>query len=197
MPERTDQEWIHQLKQNDPQARDDLWQFLFTAGIKLGKIYNMIEAGRDAPVGAYQRIMQRGLSQYRFKGSFLGYCRVILVNEFRNRQRDLLNLEKQVLDKDVDELEFSGDEDDDLLDTALRIDDTALLARLQPCLDQLDARERDLLNSRYLENQTPQAVADRLGITRNHINVIVHRACLEVRKCLQERGYLTINDIRV
>ena len=177
MPERTDQEWIRLLKQDDPQAVLDLWALLLSFGHAL----DPDDPGRDAAVQAYWRVRTRGLTQFRFECSFRGYCRRIVTNEVRRRykkQPPLVELDDDLVGKP---------------DPDPPIDIARLRARLQPCLDQLASRERDIVNLRYSQEQDPEQIATRLGIARG--NVIAHRARSKLRRCLQGRGYRTADEV--
>jgi len=179
MPERTDQEWIRLLKQDDPQAVLDLWTLL----LAYGRALDPDDPGRDAAVQAYWRIKTRGLTQFRFECSFRGYCRRIVTNEVYRRHK------KQPPLLELDE-ELAGEPDPDP-----PVDVARLRARLQPCLDQLSAREREIVNLRYSQDQNPEEIAARLGISRNNVNVIAHRAHGKLRRCLEGRGYRTADEV--
>jgi len=187
MEERTDQEWTRLLKQDDPQAIHDLWKSLFMYGtIAESRYCPTDEVGRDAAVEAYRRIMTRGIYQFRYEGSFLGFCRVIVIHEL------LRLLRKRGRQLQTEELieDLHGE-----IDKRLPTDPRQVRERLQPCLDQLTPREREVIDLRYFKDHDPAATADLLGITRNYVNVIAHRARLKLQDCLKDQGYLSPADL--
>ncbi len=186
MQERTDQEWVRLLKQDDPQAVSDLWEWLYIRGLNLARRYRQEpDIGSEATIAAYLRIQRRGVYQFKFDCPFLGYCHVILVREVLR----LINKSK----KKRSEIEL---DDEVLKDEPVEVVDRgAIWRRLQPCMKPLLSRQRKVLILRYLQKYTPQSVADQLGITRNHVNQIAHTARRKLHDCLQRRGYQSIDDM--
>ena len=185
MKERTDQEWIRLLKQNDQRTVFDLWEMLFTYGITLARRHRRDDdVGHDAAIEAYRRVRARGVYQFRFECSFRGYCRIIVLNEVRRLMGKQALPATELNEETVGQI------------TAPRpVNPGELLARLQPCLAQLTSQEREVIVLRYSEGQDPETIAGRLGISRNYVNVIAHRARRKLRQCLEERGYESAKDV--
>ncbi len=70
---------------------------------------------------------------------------------------------------------FEGAEDPQVVATVERAD-------LHAALRQLDARDRQLLELRYAEDLTQQAIATRLGIPEGTVKVRLHRARDKLRR---------------
>jgi RNA polymerase sigma factor (sigma-70 family) len=184
--DRSDQEWIRALKARDPEAVEDLWALLFDYGSYYAYYYGTSkDVGRDAAVEAYQRILKRGLQQYAFRCTFKGYCRVIVLNEVRRlldpQEKDPVELDEEIVGSEA--LSFP------------RASSLEVLQRLQPCFEQLKAKEERVITLRYFQESDPDEVARHLGITRNHVNVIAYRARRKLKDCLQRRGYETAADV--
>ncbi len=193
MTKRTDQEWIHQLKQNDTLAVEDLWLLLYQNALTLSRysltdydVMTQESLAHEATLQAYLRLIQSGVYHYNFGCPFSAFCRVVLVNELRRA----LSRQPAV------EEEFN-DEQHDLPASTVEVDPSPdlILQKLRPCLDQLPSNEREILESVHLKDEAPQIVADRLKITRNYTNVLAHRARLKVQKCLKKRGYNVSEDL--
>lgn len=192
MKERTDQEWVRLLKQDDRGAVHDLWELLFAYASKLESRYRNLDDPaslvRDAAVQAYRRIRTRGLHQFRFECTFRGYCRVIVVREVLRLARK--QLKHQSHHAELGDVEMIPDEKAQLASDASQV-----RAHLEPCLDRLTSREREMIDLLYLKENRPQDVADRLAISRNYVNVIAWRARRKLRRCLEERGYFSAGDV--
>lgn len=184
--DRSDQEWIRDLKAQEPEAIADLWALLFNYGSYYAYYYNVgKDVGRNAAVEAYQRVLKRGLRQYAFRCSFKGYCRVIVINEVRRQldpeEKDPVELDEELVGSEAPALP--------------RASSLEVMQRLQPCLDQLKTREEQVITLRYIQEADPDQVARHLGISRNYVNVIAFRARSKLRDCLKRRGYETSSDV--
>lgn len=58
-------------------------------------------------------------------------------------------------------------------------------SRVQACVARLDARQRAVVMLRLLEERDGEDVAAELGLTRGHVDVLLHRAKLSLRVCLR------------
>jgi RNA polymerase sigma-70 factor (ECF subfamily) len=56
--------------------------------------------------------------------------------------------------------------------------------RLQTCVAELREVERAVITLRLLEERSGEDVAQALGLTRAHVDVLVHRAKLTLRACM-------------
>lgn len=82
----------------------------------------------------------------------------------------------------------------ELTDTPLATDDAGadeLLAhaedvvRLRTCVSELCGIQRAVVMLRLLEDRSGEDVAEALGLTRNHVDVLVHRAKSALRVCMR------------
>ena len=60
--------------------------------------------------------------------------------------------------------------------------------RLRACVARLCDTQRAVVTLRLFEERAGEDVADALGITRNHVDVLLHRAKRQLRSCLVEDG---------
>ena len=78
----TDTEWVRQLKQEDEQALQALWELLYRTSLKLTWRYNCSQQdAEDAAARAYHLVLTRGLAQFRYQSKFSTYCHTIIVRE--------------------------------------------------------------------------------------------------------------------
>jgi RNA polymerase sigma-70 factor (ECF subfamily) len=55
---------------------------------------------------------------------------------------------------------------------------------LERCVERLPIKSRSLLDLRYVQNETPAAIADRLGSTAGSIRVQLHRVRESLAECI-------------
>lgn len=190
MTDRTDQEWIRQLKQEDPEAIEDLWMLLYTLAAKLSGQRCWDDAmtqealAQEAALQAYQRITKRGIYQFRFESSFRSFCWRIIGNEIwrllKKQAQPYAELDEEAIPQSCTHTLTNPD---------------AIWEKLRPCLDHLSAREREVIDLLYGQEHPPEKVAESLAISRNYVNVLAHRARQQMRDCLQAHGYQTADDL--
>lgn len=195
MTARSDQEWIRQLKQNDPQTIADLWEELFVFAYNAARQYSQSEdVAHEAAVAAYERVIKNGIYRYSYEGPFMAYCRVIVTREVL-RVIDKLNKERQRL------AENDGELPDDLPDTNASIESgisqysAEMQAALKPCIEQCPVRDVQIMLAISLHKERPETVAQRFNIKRNNVSVIAHRTRKFMHDCLEKRGYHSPSDI--
>ncbi|OQY48437.1 MAG: hypothetical protein B6242_02310 [Anaerolineaceae bacterium 4572_78] len=165
---RTNTEWVNALNDDDNQAHQDLWKFLYTRGIAIARQYQQSRhVGYKAACRAYQLIKEQGLDDYHFFCPFLGYCRVILTDEiFRIIKKNSPSMDS--LMKDV-----AGQ--------SKKTYDTEIQGRLQACIDELKLCEQHIITMLYMQEKNPKFIAKKLGISVNYVKTIAWYA----RKNLQ------------
>ncbi|HMI90308.1 MAG TPA: sigma-70 family RNA polymerase sigma factor [Polyangiales bacterium] len=94
---------------------------------------------------------------------------------FRRRHRRLKPHRPLELDAEL----ASSDGDAEALLTGA---ETSL--RLHGCVAELREVERAVITLRLLEERSGEDVAQALGLSRNHVDVLVHRAKLTLRACM-------------
>ncbi|MBS2026844.1 MAG: sigma-70 family RNA polymerase sigma factor [Deltaproteobacteria bacterium] len=99
-----------------------------------------------------------------------------VVNEARNRRR-LHALAKP--HDPLDDLELEDAETPEAL--VARAEDCV---RLRGCVNKLCKTQRTVVMMRLLEERPGEDVAAALGITRGHVDVLVHRAKASLRVCM-------------
>lgn len=60
---------------------------------------------------------------------------------------------------------------------------------LRECLDGLTPQQREVFQLRQVEELSAVDVGGMLGCTVNHVGVLLHRARLRLRGCLEEKGW--------
>lgn len=58
--------------------------------------------------------------------------------------------------------------------------------RVRACVERLCGTQRSVVMLRLLEERAGEDVASALGITRGHVDVLLHRAKASLRECLAE-----------
>lgn len=58
--------------------------------------------------------------------------------------------------------------------------------RLRACVERLCGTQRSVVTLRLLEERAGQDVATTLGISRGHVDVLLHRAKVALRECMAE-----------
>lgn len=81
---------------------------------------------------------------------------------------------------------------DALPDIAAAFDDLApeleeRRAALSACLEQVRGRAREVLRQRYGLGKKSEAIAHALGLSPNHVSVILSRVYSQLRDCIQQR----------
>jgi RNA polymerase sigma-70 factor (ECF subfamily) len=72
----------------------------------------------------------------------------------------------------------------DLAAAAASEPDVVASARLAPCFDALEDRERDALLGTYYGEQSSEQIARALGVSRDNVRQIRRRALLRLRQCM-------------
>ncbi len=72
----------------------------------------------------------------------------------------------------------------DALDTEDLVAAAEEHVRLRACVDQLCDTQRAVVTMRFLEERDGEDVASILGITRGHVDVLLHRAKQNLRACM-------------
>ncbi len=183
----SDEEFIRLLKQEDEQALNNLWEFLFLDSQKIARKYNQpVDIGYDAAIRAYERLISRGIANFGFRSSFRSYYWAIITRELFRL------LKKEVFTEHLDlESEIHPAEDK----PEKTVSNQTILERLQPCLELLKGNKKIIFHMLDIDLQNPGDVAEELGLSRNNVNQIASRARREIRACLEGYGYKSVNDV--
>jgi RNA polymerase sigma factor (sigma-70 family) len=201
----TDVEWVHLLKHEppDPTALTCAWQDICRFCYDQMASYRL--DGQPALDAAHEtlRRLLRSLHQpdgFRFECSLRSFWRTIAARCVKTIvTKEMKRQHQQVLISTLGEVEPSiGDSFTDL-----SAGQELILRRLQPCLDELPKRQRDVINLRYLTRDehgdfvenSPETVATLLGIARTAVNMAASHAREALRRCLEARGYRTAGEI--
>lgn len=105
----------------------------------------------------------------------IGLARIEILRYRAEQSRDRLIFDEAVIEKVTQAY----------ANLAPRVDD--LQEALEYCVDQLQGKNRAVLDLHYLRDMKPQDVADRMGISSNSVYVILHRIRTVLRKCIRLR----------
>lgn len=109
--------------------------------------------------------------------------RATLITMVRNAARNARRRHHRALPHVTDhELPEGGADAEELL---VRAED---VVRLQACVASLCNIQRSVVMLRLLEERTGEDVAEALGLTRGHVDVLVHRAKGSLRTCMRHGG---------
>jgi RNA polymerase sigma-70 factor (ECF subfamily) len=112
----------------------------------------------------------------------IGYVYRVALNHWRNLRRS-----SAVNRGDSAALERIASDD---LGATLPIERARWAKLMREVLDELPtARDRDLIVAFYLEEQDKETVCQRLGLSAEHFNKVVHRARERFRELLERRGF--------
>lgn len=191
--EKSDQELIRGIKQNDPETRQILWEWLYTLANskKYQESDRTRDAAGDAAVAAYRRIVTRGVYQFAFKVPFKWYCAKIFANE---ANRALKRKHIQIIPIGIDEGITFVDENQNVEEQATAASQH-IQKRLEPCMQALPLREREIIELLYYKGKSPAGAADILRIQRGNLNVIAHRARKRLQRCLQRAGFASVAEV--
>lgn len=110
----------------------------------------------------------------RFGGFVLGVCRNVARERARTRERrDALwqAYAPGLAFLEADSPQTSADE----------------VALLEDCLGQLSARARVVVSQAYVQGESSQQIAERLGVQEGHVRVLRHRALGALRDCMTSK----------
>ena len=189
MTNRSNEEWLRLLAARDPGAMAELWVMLIEWSLTSAyKRHQTEDLGRDAAVQAFERIVN-SVSSFSGDGSFLGWCRVIIVHEVL-RLLDRQQRQITTVDDSTTVLEELPAED-----LQIEIDPKTIRGRLQPCISGLKKREKQVIEGFYYRELTPQILADKLNIQVNYVHQLLHQARKKLQRCLKELGFMGADDL--
>jgi len=173
--------WLARIALRDRAAFDRL--YAATSGKLFGVTLRMLNdraEAEDALQEVYVRIWQKA---NRFRA---GEARPMswLIAIARNLSIDRLRARKPQA--------RSIDDAREIADTAptpeAAVEQSMQRARIDECLDQLDARKAEAVRSAYIEGYSYQELADRFETPLNTIRTWLRRSLLRLRRCLEEQS---------
>ncbi len=180
-----DQAWFRHIKQGNEEAVGQLWQYLYRLSLTLAYDWQKDDGfAYEIAAAAYDRIMKKGIHQYKGQARFSSYCKTILVNMLNSTLRKESRFE-----------EIEGKEIQ-IEDGESQAEVTVVRNRLQVCIDALPEKEKQVIERLYFEDKKPEIVAEEIGhITRNYLQVLAWRARNALRQCLEKNGFKTTDDV--
>jgi RNA polymerase sigma-70 factor, ECF subfamily len=136
-----------------------------------------VDCAQEA-LSTFLQILQRGDAPAD-TGGWPPYVTTITRNAARNRRR------RHHVARPHDVLEGSDAPSDDASaeDLLARAEEHV---RLRACVERLCGTQRSVVMLRLLEERAGEDVAEVLGITRGHVDVLLHRAKVSIRECMAD-----------
>jgi RNA polymerase sigma-70 factor (ECF subfamily) len=103
----------------------------------------------------------------------------------RNQARNHRRLHRRAMPHEPFEEERRPD---DGLDPEGLVSHAEDVVRLRMCVAELCSVQRAVVMLRLLEERSGEDVAEALGLTRGHVDVLVHRAKASLRVCMRHSG---------
>lgn len=132
-----------------------------------------VECVQDA-LGTFLQLLRRGETPPEI-ASWPAFLSTVTRNAARNRRRR-------------HHLAMPHDGIDVVLDDGISTEELVARAedhmRLRACVGRLCGTQRAVVTLRLLEERAGEDVASTLGITRGHVDVLLHRAKLALRACM-------------
>jgi len=161
-------------------AFTELWNYLFP--IALYKTHDT-QLAQDLTQQSLVKIW-KCLAQCKDPASFLGWARMILINEvndwFRKNKRAILDPIDDIDETELNQVSFKPEgagtdqaENDDLHRQLLNV--------IEKCLK--DLRQQAIIIESFLNERGYKAIAEMLGLTIGNVHVLRHRALQALRKC--------------
>ncbi|MEM7802153.1 MAG: RNA polymerase sigma factor, partial [Chloroflexota bacterium] len=173
------------LKQGDEAALNRLWEDLYRDAVYIARRHNKPDdMGYDAAIEAYGALTRRGIQNFSFQAAFRSYCWTILTRELYR----LIKKEIPIHDEEVPEIAVH----DNQSPTA---DAAVIWQRIKACVEALKGNRKVVFEAIDLEGRAPSDVATEIGRSRNNVNQLTSRARRDVRRCLEQMGYKSSQDI--
>ena len=185
-----DPELLALLQRRDPAALrrivDDHARRLYRAARGMGL---QPDEAEDAVQDVFLTFLTR-LDQFEGRSKVSTFLFGILHHKAQERRRDLTRNREQPID---DLLESRFDADGRWVSPPVA-PDRATASRevgraVRQCLDGLSPLQREVFHLRQVENLPAGEVGDLVGETDNHVGVLLHRARLRLRDCLDRKGW--------
>jgi RNA polymerase sigma-70 factor (ECF subfamily) len=129
----------------------------------------------DAVQDAFYTLLQRPGARELPADEAARLLSAITRNASRNLRRRHYNARPHV---EVDDTLTTDDRPDVALDRAV------VTAQLVGCMAKLGDAHRHVITLRVLEELTGEEAAEALGVTTNHVGVLLHRARKELERCM-------------
>jgi RNA polymerase sigma-70 factor, ECF subfamily len=136
-----------------------------------------VECAQEA-LSTFLQLLQRGDAP-KDTGAWAAYVSAIARNAARNRRR---RHHVALPHRGIDGVEPASEaaSAEDLLSAAEEH------VRLRACVERLCGTQKSVVMLRLLEERAGEDVAAVLGITRGHVDVLLHRAKASLRECMTE-----------
>lgn len=181
-----DQAWIQGIKQNEPDAMERLWNLVqsYARGTAYKKEFDRSRAEEIAEAAAFQAFLRiaKGVHQFTVGNNFTFFCKLIVVREVL-RLLPRGGLDTQELDEETENA------------AAAEVDTAAVRTLLEPCLQELRPRARQVIELFYLRQLNCHEIAEQISITLRNVRAIRQRALHKLQACLKRRGFASPDDI--
>ena len=155
---------------------------LFCISIAM-KITGNMAMAEDAVHNAFIEIIKRKEKYFALDGSVLRASLVIIV---KNKAIDLLRERKRIVDDPIDGVEGYPDTDEFPILEQLSARET--YESLRTAIGSLGDIHKSVLRMKYFEDLSNAEIAERLGITKKHVETRLYRAKEFLKKAMVSEG---------
>jgi len=168
-------------------ALDELFRVIPTERARLARIARREGLGPEDALDCvhdafctFLKLAQRGGGQVGVQGKDAAATLATMVRNAARNKRRLHHLARP-----HDAID-SVDPSDEALSTETLITHAEEHLRLRSCVARLCDSQRAVVTLRMLEERDGEDVAELLGISRSHVDVLLHRAKARLRSCMLE-----------
>jgi RNA polymerase sigma-70 factor (ECF subfamily) len=145
-------------------------------GVALRLLKDRAEA-EDALQEIYIKVWQRAETYALSRASAISW----LVAIARNHAVDRLRARRQTTELDEETMDVADDAPDPEVTTVAASEH----ARVDECLQQLEASRADAVRGAYLDGYSYQELAERFGVPLNTMRTWLRRSLIKLRECLE------------
>ena len=178
-----DREYVQRLREGDPSTEDHfVGYFRQLLRIKLRARYLSADIVEDLQQETFARVFralrtEEGVRQPERIGAFVNsVCNFVLQEHYRAQGRHQL----------------SDEEDLEPPDKVLNLEKLAIAQevndRVREAIKSLAPRERELISKIFFQELEKEEVCTQLGVTRDYLRVLMHRAIEHLRELLEDKG---------
>lgn len=178
-----DREYVQRLRDGDPSTEEHfVGYFRQLLRIKLRARYLAADVVDDLQQETFARVFRKlrseeGVRQPERIGAFVNsVCNFVLQERYRSQGRE----------------QPSEEEDLDPPDKVLNLEKLAIAhevnERVREAVKSLSPRERELISKVFFQELEKDEVCEQLGVTRDYLRVLMHRAIEHLRELLEDKG---------
>jgi RNA polymerase sigma-70 factor, ECF subfamily len=203
MKQRTNEEWLHDLKSHGPEqqaAINDLREYLLRAVLYFfsqnpGDLKHLARAeieqvAEDLAQDALLTVLKH-LDEFRGESKFTTWAYRFAINislvEARRQRWKNVSLDNLISNAQLPDLQF---EDENATNPELAAQQEEIWGAVRQVIDrELTPRQREILTALAFEDLPMDLVTERFHTNRNAVYKMLHDARAKLKKSLEERGF--------